>query len=156
MMERLQRLADRGVGFPAVLVLTVAALLAGGVLAFVAVQSGGSEAPRLTGVWRIGLTVQDGPVRGNVNQSISCIASLTEEGGVLGGELNCDSFGTSQEVSGFVFPQSNLVRLVAASSETTVEVLAEVVSPNQMVGSWQDGRGFGGRFVAIRSQLPLD
>jgi len=151
MTERWQDIAERAVTLPALVVVAVLVLLAGGLVVFVAVQSGDGESHPLTGTWQIGLVVHRGPSPGSVGQSLSCTARLNETDTVLDGEMECDLFGASQEVSGFAFSQSDNVRLAASFAVTTVEVQAKVVSPNQMIGSWEDGQGFAGRFVAIKS-----
>ena len=146
----------RSLTVPAFLIVVTLALLTGGLMAFLAVRSGGAESYRLTGTWQIGLIVHRGPSPGSVGQSLSCTARLSETDTVLDGEMECDLFGASKDVSGFVFSQSDDVRIAASFAATTIEVLAEVVSPNQLIGSWEDSQGFAGRFVAIKEQTAPD
>ena len=155
-LDSVGRVVTRSLTVPAFLIVVTLALLTGGLMAFLAVRSGGDESYRLTGTWQIGLIVHRGPSPGSVGQSLSCTARLSETDTVLDGEMECDRFGASQDVSGFVFSQSNDVRIAASFAATTIEVLAETVSPNQLIGSWEDSQGLAGRFVAIKEQTAPD
>ena len=141
---------------PALLVLVVLALLAGGLVAFVAVQPNGAEGHELAGFWTVGLTTQRGPEAERVGQSLSCEANLIQTGSVLAGELECDSQGAKAPVEGFVLAGRDDLRLSAPFDDVSIDILALAVSPVQLVGSWEDSQGFAGRFVAIRDPLAPD
>lgn len=138
---------------PAFIILAALALLAGGILSVVAFRSGTAAGVDATGKWSVGLIVHRGPEAERVGQSASCTGTLRQTGIAIEGELECDLLGTSREVTGFVFAQSNDVRIVALFPETTIEISAETVSAIQMIGSWEDSQGFEGRFVATKVEL---
>lgn len=134
-------------------VVAVLALAIAGSISLVALRSGVAEGIDVTGEWHIGLTVHRGPVQELVGQSVYCTASLSETNNVLQGAMDCDLVGASQEMTGFVFPYGNDIRISTSFSQVTIEILAQTVSSIQMIGSWNDSQGFEGRFVATKVEL---
>ena len=156
MRKRWHAIAERAVTLPALLALVVLALLAGGLVAFVAIQSGGDEVYHLAGNWTIGLITQRGPEAARVGQTLSCRSILRQNGTALTGEMECDSQGTNATVEGFALTGRDDLRLSAEFDDVVIDILARVVSPVQLVGSWEDSQGFAGRFVAIREKAASD
>lgn len=131
-----------------------AALLAGLALAscvsIIAFRSDTPETDELSGQWDVGLIIHDGPAPDLIGQSSDCSLHLEQTTTALGGELVCPTLGHSTSLDGFVSPARDSIGLSAVFSDSTTEVVAELVSAKQLVGSWEDDQGFSGRFVAIR------
>ncbi len=155
-LDSIRGAMTRGLTVSAFVILMTLALLAGGLVAFVVVRSGDDEAHQLAGRWTVGLRTQRGPEAELVGQSLSCRSILTQTGTTLSGELECDSQGTKATIQGFVLAGRDDLRLSAEFDDFIIDILAQVVSPVQLVGSWEDSQGFTGRFVAIKDQLASD
>ncbi len=151
-----RRVSILSAGWPVTVIGAVAVLFTAGLISLVALRSGSVERDYVTGSWRIGLVVHNGPVLDSIGESLSCSGVFDQVGTAIEGELDCSVLGRSAEVTGFVSFDRDAVGITAQFDQSTLEIVAEVISSVQIVGSWEDSQGFSGRFVAIREQLSIN
>lgn len=154
-LDAARRVSILSAGWPVTVLGAVAVLFTAGVISLLALRSGTAERDYVTGSWRIGLVVRDGPASDWIGESLSCRGVLNLISPAIEGELDCTVLGRSAKVTGFVF-EGDRVSITAQFDQSTIEVVAEVISSVQIVGRWEDSQGFSGRFVAIRDELSIN
>lgn len=135
---------------PLAAVVAVLALAVASLISFVALRSEMADGIDVTGEWQIGLVVHRGPDQERVGLSLSCRGIFVQTGTTMEGEFDCGALGRAVDVTGFVSFSPDAVTMSVPFTGSTLEVLADVVSSVQLIGSWEDSQGFAGRFVAVR------
>ena len=155
-LDSARRVSILSAGWPVTLLGAVVVLFTAGLISLIALRSGTAEQDYVTGSWRIGLVVHNGPVLDSIGESLFCSGVFNQISTAIEGELDCTVLGRSAEVTGFVSFERDAVAISAQFDQSTIEIVADVISSVQIVGRWEDSQGFSGRFVAIREQLSIN